>query len=80
MAGAWAADRRLWLTVDKSRVVEEGDPDAAFLFASPGTEVTAADVQKYDLGPRKPAEQKQAVKPEDKAADPPANKGRTRTT
>gem|GEM_PF-6332479 len=27
------ADRRLWLTADRKRVVEDGDPAAAFLLA-----------------------------------------------
>jgi len=32
------ADRRLYLTADRSRIVQEGDPLAAFLFVSPGQE------------------------------------------
>lgn len=30
---------RLYYTADQSRVVEEGDPEAAFLYAAAGTEV-----------------------------------------
>jgi hypothetical protein len=33
------ADRRLYLTADKSGLVEEGSVDAAFLYCSPGQEV-----------------------------------------
>lgn len=43
------ADRRLWLTADKSRVVEDGDPAAAFLLAAPGTEIAPDDVKRFEL-------------------------------
>lgn len=43
------ADRRLWLTTDKARVVEDGDPAAAFLLASPGTEIPVAEVERLGL-------------------------------
>lgn len=43
------ADRRLCVTADRSRVVEEDDPTAAFLFAPAGGEVGAADVDRYQL-------------------------------
>lgn len=43
------ADRRLWLTADKSRVVEDGDPAAAFLLAAPGTEIAPDDVKRFGL-------------------------------
>lgn len=43
------ADRRLWLTADKARVVEDGDPAAAFLLASPGTEIPAGEVERLKL-------------------------------
>lgn len=34
-------DRRLWLTEDKSRVVEDGDPEARWLWSpGPGHEVS----------------------------------------
>lgn len=40
MAGIVRADRRLWLTEDRAQLVEDGDPRAAFLWASgPGAEV-----------------------------------------
>lgn len=36
-------DRRLFLTADKSRLVEADDPEAAFLWASEGGEVSEED-------------------------------------
>jgi hypothetical protein len=46
------ADRRLWLTLDRTRVVEEGDPDAAFLLAPPGTVIEPSDVARLGLTAR----------------------------
>lgn len=43
------SDRRLYLTVDKAEVVEDGDPRAAFLFATPGVEIAAGDVERLGL-------------------------------
>lgn len=43
------ADRRLWLTADKVRVVEDGDPAAAFLLASPGTEIPVDEAERLGL-------------------------------
>lgn len=65
------ADRRLYLTADKSEVVEEGDARAAFLFVTPGKEISAADAERYGL-----SETKAAPKAEDKQAPAPANKAR----
>lgn len=41
----WVADRHLYLTEDRSRVVEEGDPDGRWLWASPGQEVKRRDAE-----------------------------------
>ncbi len=60
------ADRRLYLTADRSEVVEEGDPKAAFLFATPGSEISDADAKRYGL--------KMQKKPEDKAVKKTATK------
>lgn len=60
---------RLYLTADKERVVKEGDPGAAFLFATPGKEISAEDAKRYGI-----ASKKAAPKPADKEAEPPANK------
>lgn len=43
------ATERLFLTADKSRLVEEGDPAAAFLFCAPGHEIPIKDAEKYGL-------------------------------
>ncbi len=64
----FTADRRLWLTVDSERVVDDGDPDAAFLLAGEGAEVSDEDAKRYDL--------KKKPKPADKQAPAPANKAR----
>lgn len=42
-------DRRLYLTSDKSRVVEEGDPDSGWLFAVPDSTIKAAVAKRYGL-------------------------------
>jgi hypothetical protein len=58
-------DRHLYLTEDKTRVVEEAHPDGRWLWASPGTEVLRAEaerlgaVAKPDVKQRTPAENKQ---------------------
>lgn len=69
------ADRRLWLTADRDRVVEEGDPDAAFLFVTPGK--TVPDAEAARLGLTKGS--KASAKAEDKQADAPANKAASST-
>jgi len=43
------ADRRLYLTADRTTVVEEGDPRAAFLLAGQGSEIPAAEVERLGL-------------------------------
>lgn len=43
------ADRRLFLTADKARVVEEGDAEAAYLFATPGSPIAPEDAARYGL-------------------------------
>jgi hypothetical protein len=42
-------DRRLWLTADHSRVVEDDDPHAAFLLGSSGKRVTDEVAKRYGL-------------------------------
>lgn len=39
------SDKRLWLTADKSRIVPDGDPAAAFLLVGEGDTITAADLE-----------------------------------
>lgn len=40
------ADRRLYLTADKTRLVEEGSPEAAFLYCTPGQTLEEAEIAK----------------------------------
>lgn len=77
MAGSWVADRRLWLTAERDRLVEDGDPAAAFLFCAPGQPVAMEEARRFGLVDPKP-KAKAVEKPEDKAASPPADKGARR--
>lgn len=68
------ADKRLWLTADRERAVPEGSAEAAFLFCSPGDEVSDEDAKQYGLKAKgKPAD-KEAEAPANKQAPPAANK------
>ena len=49
MASNCKSDRRLYLTQDKSRVVEQGDRDCAWLFATPGRDISRADAEAFGL-------------------------------
>lgn len=70
-------DRRLWLTADRQRVVEDGDPQAAFLYATAGARVPRAEAEELGALPAKSA-RKQAERAEDKQAAPAANKATKR--
>ena len=64
---------RMFLTADRSRIVGEGDPDAAILYAAPGSRLPPDAVEKFGLvGGELPV--KQAAKPANKQAAKPANK------
>lgn len=77
------ADRRLWVTADYARVVEEGDEAAAFLLAGAGRLIHSDDVARYKLShtdgrvilppPPKP-EPEPAEEPTEKEADPSEDK------
>ena len=43
------SDRRLYLTADRSTVVEEGDARQAWLLVGAGSEISADDVARYGL-------------------------------
>lgn len=65
-------DRHLYLTGDKTRVVEENDPAGRTLWATPGMEVDRAEAERLGAikveAKQKPAPaNKQRRKPEDKA-------------
>ena len=76
MAGTFIADRRLWLTADRSRVVEEGDPAAATLFCSAGRAIATADAERLNIsqGPSGKLSIKKKKAPEDKMRAAPENK------
>jgi hypothetical protein len=69
---------RLFRTADGKRLVGEGHPDGAFLFATPGLEVDAAEFDSYqlDIEEEPVTEEKAEPQPEDKAVKaPPEDKG-----
>lgn len=72
----WLSDRRLWFTGHpddpRTRVVEEGDPDAAFLMCGVGQVVPAGYVHRFNLPTS--LQQKQAEPVEDKQSEPGENK------
>lgn len=60
------ATEKLWLTADRSRLVKDGDPEAAFLFCTPGKALSDEDAKRYGL--------KAKAKPANKEAEAPENK------
>lgn len=76
-------DRTLWLTADRCRVVEDGDPEAAFLLATAGKDVPDVEAARLGLlGGSRPAavvEEKQAEESANKQAAPAPNKARRST-
>lgn len=66
------ADRRLYLTADKKRVVEQGDPDAAFLLANPGQDIPKATAKRYGIIGKD--DRKRREKGQDKQRKAPVNK------
>lgn len=78
----WTADRHLYLTEDKSRVVEESDPAMRWLWATPGMQVPLAEAERLGAvkadseaesveAPKRrtPAQNKQRKPRENKAKD-----------
>lgn len=43
------SDKRLYVNADKSQVVEEDSPEAAYLLVGKGGQVTEEDAKKYNL-------------------------------
>lgn len=65
------ADRRLYLTADKSEIVEHGDLKATTLYAVAGDRIPEKEAARYGLVKAKaaePAEDKSAPKSADKGA------------
>lgn len=59
------SDRDIYLNADKSAVVEEGDPDAAFLLVGAGSEIDDTEAAKYGLKSTGKTEDKAVAAPED---------------
>jgi hypothetical protein len=81
------ADRRYYLNADRSKIVEEGSSEAAYLLAAEGADIPTEDARRYKLGryaddevPAAPAEAKAEEKPADAkaVAGPPENKAQGR--
>ena len=68
------ATKRLWLTADKKKVVEEGHKNAAFLLCAKGQEVPKAVVEQYGLA--KIFSEKKKEQSENKMVEPVKNKGK----
>jgi hypothetical protein len=67
------AKERLYVTADRSKVVKEGDPNAAFLLVGKGQEIHPKLAETYGLKESAP-KKKKAEQPEDKQAKAPENK------
>ena len=80
-SGFVISDRRLWLTSGRDKLVEEGDLEAAELYATKGTRIPREQAVKFGLlkkkraakkappgkkGRRKPPSNKEDAKPSDK--------------
>ena len=73
----YEVDERLWVAEDGEKLVAEGDPKAASLFAIPGQKISVEDAERYGLVKAKAkAEGKQAAKAEDKQKAKAENKSR----
>ncbi len=58
------ATETLWLTVDRDRLVVDGDPEAAFLFTTPGKRISLDDARQYGLLKGKPEKAEVVAAPE----------------
>lgn len=68
-------DRRLWLTADRKRAVEDGDPKARFQLCAPGKRVLRSELERVGVK-IKSGKKKDAAKSEEPAenkADAPAD-------
>jgi hypothetical protein len=77
------SDKRLYLNADKSKVVEEDDPDASYLLVAAGGQVSDEHAKQYGLKAKEKAEAKAEEKAESEPAEtkqvsaPPENKSRS---
>jgi hypothetical protein len=68
-------DRRLWLTADGSRAVEDGDPEAAIQLCSPGKAMLRAELERLGIKIKGGGKKRDKAPTEDKAEAPADNKG-----
>jgi hypothetical protein len=73
-AKKWKADRDLYLNADKTKVVEDGKPGAAWLLTRKGQEVNGALVAQYKLS-NKPKRKHSKPKAEGEGKDKSTAKG-----
>lgn len=73
------SDKRLYVNADKSKVVEEDSPEAAFLLVGEGGTVSDEDAKKYGLKAPQRTEVTE-VESESKQEPEPENKARTMRT
>jgi hypothetical protein len=75
MAGGFRSDKRLYVNADKSKVVEEDSPDAAYLLVGKGGTVSDDDAKKYNLSAPKKTEVTEVTPEAEAKREPaPANK------
>lgn len=65
----YQSDRALYLNADKTEVLEEGDPNAAYLLVGAGSELDDSEAAKYGLKSAPKQEDKQAAPEGDKSLD-----------
>jgi len=66
----YRVERRLWLTADRTRVVEDGNPAARYLYATPGMDIPYAEAVRYGLTGARSHRKAIAGPPENKALAP----------
>jgi len=71
------ARERLFITADKKRLVKEGDPKGAFLYAAPGDEIPESAATMFGLVDGALAEEKRRDKGDDKSRKDGNDKDRT---
>ena len=71
LANFFISDRRLWLTAGRDKLVEEGDLEAAELYATEGTRIPREQAIKFGLVQEKKTEKKA---PANKGGKKPSNK------
>jgi hypothetical protein len=73
----YTAPVKLWLTEDRKRVVEDGDPEMAHLFLAAGHQIPEEEAIKFGLvKAAAPVADKKATKPADKSVKKPADKAK----